>query len=322
MTASIDYWWRSSIYITEKAKELWLDVKIINENKNFFIVSWSDKSIIFKNTDFWANTALWKKIADDKELTWKMLEIWWFYSPKSIYFNSSKDFDANNIAVYTENFSYPLVIKPIDWAHWDWVCTNILDQEELLLKSENCLQEFWNLIIQEEHQWEEYRCFVYKWKVLWVYHRKPAFVVWDWKLSVKELIEFENNDPNRWIWYEKDLVNIEIDSELEDYIFKNWGFSLDSILDDWYELQLLWVSNIWKWWTLHDYTDIMCEELKNEIWRFAEYLWLWLAWVDLLSEDLSKPLWKWWWTILEINSTPGLSFRKDAEYILRDLFWL
>jgi hypothetical protein len=51
-----------------------LEVEIISIEKNLFYITGNGKKILFKSTDFGGNSALGYKLADDKELTYRLLE--------------------------------------------------------------------------------------------------------------------------------------------------------------------------------------------------------------------------------------------------------
>ena len=81
---ALTYRWISSQTLVEEAEKLGLDIEILIPEKNFFIIKWNGKEIIFKSTDFGSNTSLGLKIASDKELTYVLLQRYWYPIPKTI----------------------------------------------------------------------------------------------------------------------------------------------------------------------------------------------------------------------------------------------
>ena len=323
MVYLMSYWSVSSQVLTEEAEKLWLEVEIINRHKNLFLVRGWWKEILFKSTDCWVNTSLWLKLANDKQLTYDILErnklpcagtlylekeefVWWF----------------KEVVLY-----YPLVVKPLDGAHGDGVMMNIQNFDELQKKLKIWFETYDTLIIQEQIAWDEFRVLVFQWEVLLVLQRVPPYVIGDGKSSVKELIDKENNtNPRRGNEYESVLSYIKQDEELMSYIQKQW-YTLDSRLEEWEKLQLRWNSNIWSGWTILDMTHKVHEDIKHICIQATHSLWLWMAGIDILTTDITQPLQRTWWVILEIWATPGLWWYREftsvnpAKEILKRLFF-
>lgn len=322
MTKAMTYFSISSMVLIEEAKKLWLETEIISENKNLFYIRWNWKEYLFKSTDFWWNSALWFKIANDKELTYKLLEKNNLPIAKSWYINKK---ELSKMEEY--NIDFPVIIKPVDEWHWNWVMMNILNKKELILKLEKSFTNYENMIIQKQVEWKEYRIIIMEWKVILAINRIPAHVKWDWVNSIKELIDKENKENSlRWSWYECPLSNIEINKELISYISKKW-LDINKIPKNWEYIQLRWNSNLWTWWTLIDITNKICDDIKNIVIKCTKLLWLKLAWVDIITNDILIPLEKSWWIILEINATPWIWWHKELsnintwKIILEELFF-
>lgn len=300
MWKMMDYFSITSKILVSEAKKLGFFVEILNEKKNFFLIKWNWKEVYFKNNDFWWNSALWYKIADDKELTNLILDKNWVKVPKSIYLKKSEfdSFDVTSI-----NLSFPLVTKPVDEWHWNWVTVWIDSLDELNYGIKEAFRFSDNIIIQEHIEWDEHRILVIWDKiVLWI-KRIPAFIIWDWIHNIKELIEIENKNPLRWIWYESILCIIKTDDRLMHYIWKNW-YNLYSVPKKRENIQLVWISNLWAGWVLKNVTNDLWEELKQECLKAAKILWLKVVWVDVVTKDLSKSLIETNWAIIEVNTTP------------------
>lgn len=326
MTQAMQYWSISSQELSQEAKTLWLKVDVVSQNDNLFYVSSNSKKILFKSTDFWGNSALWLKICNDKWLTYKVLEHHNLPTAKSIYI--SKESFEKNKNIEASSLLFPVIIKPLDEAHWNGVMMNILDNKELSEKLESSFELYENMIIQEQIKWDEVRVLVVKWNVILARNRIPAQVIWDGIHNIEELIEIENNTNSfRWEGYELPLANIKIDNELLSYISKQWLNLNDTPQKD-SIIQLRGNSNIGTWGTMINVTDVMHPETKEICIKSAQALWLEIAWVDILAEDISKPLHTQWGIILEVNATPWLWWEKEltgvntAREILKRVFEL
>jgi len=304
----------SSIVLCEEAKKLWLEVEIISIEKNLFYITGNGKKILFKSTDFGGNSALGYKLADDKELTYRLLEKYWFPIAKSVYIPKN-DFKEQYVEENCAWLYFPLVIKPIDEGHGNGVMMNIHTYEELTQKLTISFQTYENMIVQEQVRWDEIRVLVMKWEVILALNRIPAHVVGDGKRTIEQLIDLENETNKlRWTWYEMALSYIKIDTEVVSYLAKHWKH-ISTVPDNWEYVQLRWNSNLWTWWTLIEVTNELCEHIKKQCIQIAHLFWLEIAWIDILTGDLSLPLKESWWIILEVNATPGIWWYREMTSI-------
>lgn len=309
----MNYWSVSSQILKEEAELLGLKVEIIVPDKNLFLVKSKDKEILFKSTDFGINTSLGLKIADDKELTYSILERNWLPIAKTVYIyeNELEEFDWSKI----NNFKFPVIIKPVDEDHGNWVCMNIITIPELKKKLELSFEFYSKMIIQEQITGDECRVLVVMWEVILALRRIPPFITGDWIKTIKELIEIENStNPLRKQNYSAPLWTIKADSELIDYIDKQW-FNLESIIPVNIKLQLRWNSNIGSGGTIEEVTNILHESTKKICIKATEKAWLWMCWVDILTSDFSMPLVDTWWIILELNATPWLGGDRELTSV-------
>ena len=219
-------WSISSQLIYKEVEKLWFKVKKLVENKNLFTVTWNDKTYIFKNIECWLNTILWARLVNDKELTYTILsndmdDV----VPNSIYLSKDKNYDISNIWI-----NYPLVVKPVDQAHGDWVSVNITNAEELQTSIDFAFSFSDKIIIQNFVQGYDHRILVVGDNISAVAKRIPTFVIWDWKSTIEELINKENKNPLRGKQdHDFPMSLIKIDDELKRTISSKWE-TLSSIL--------------------------------------------------------------------------------------------
>lgn len=309
----MNFWSTSSEILKNEAEALWLLVDIIDEENNlFFIIHW-DKKILFKNTDFWVNSALWFKLVQDKSLCYSLLERYDFSIAKSLYIHK-KEFGS-----FRENLIewlwFPLVIKPLSEAHGNGVCMNIYTYNELKEKLTHSFEKYESMIIQEQIDGDEIRIVVYDDQVLAAYIRKPPFIVWDGISTIEALIYIENNtNPLRWPRYQNVLCNIEIDKEVLHTLQKGW-FNLDSIPEKRQQVFLRSNSNIWTWGTLIDVSHILHDDIKKSSISACRVFWLWFSGVDIIIKDPSKLFTRENWVILEINATPWIWGHMEALWL-------
>lgn len=313
MSKPMMYWSISSQVLKEEAENLWLQVTVLVPEKNLFIVKSDQKEVLFKSTDFWWNSSLGEKISDDKELTYVLLEQANIPIPKTMYMNDSQfaNFDWSLLA----DFRFPLVIKPINEAHGNWVCMNIQSIPELQKKLETSFSLYSKMILQEQISWDECRVLVVLDEVIVAYNRVPPSIIGNGISTIHQLIEYENkNNPLRQEDYYAPLSFIREDDELADFV-KKQGFNLNDILPNGRSLQLRWNSNIGTGWTACDMTHILHEDIKRLCIDVAKKLQLSICWVDILTTDFTKPLQEVGGVILEVNGTPGIWWDRELTSV-------
>ncbi len=320
------YWSISSQVLKEEAEKLWLKVDVLIPEKNLFLVKSQNKEVLFKSTDFWGNTSLGEKISDDKELTYSLLNKYGIPIPKTLYIYDHEfaNFDWSKLS----DFHFPVIIKPIDEAHGNGVCMNIINVPELQKKLDASFSTYPKMIIQEQVAWDECRVLVVLGEVIVAYNRVPPSVIWNGYSTIGQLIDYENaNNPLRKEDYYAPLSFIRSDNELVDYIQKKW-YTLNSILPAGMELQLRWNSNMGTWGTAKDMTHILHEDIKKLCIDVANKLNLSICWVDILTTDFTKPLEEVGGVILEVNWTPWIGWDREltsinsGREILKKLFKL
>jgi cyanophycin synthetase len=317
MKNSINYWSTSSQVITDEARKLWFRVEILSESANLFYIHSIEKSILFKSTDCWANTALGLKISWDKELTSIVLERAGLQLPRSRYFYRAEgelSVILENVEKNIEWLRYPLVVKPTDGSHGDWVRMDIRTIEELCEKMREGFEISKKLIVQEQVSGMEFRVLVLFGDAVLAIERRPAMIIGDWIHSIRELIEKENSTNTlRWSGYNSPLATIEIDTEVLEYIEKRW-LTLDSMPESGENIQLRWNSNLGTGWTPHDITDRVHPEIFELSIKAAQTLWLGICGVDIIAQDYTAPV-AWNAVVLELNSTPWLGWDRELTSV-------
>lgn len=294
----------SSEILSKQAEKMWFKVEIISPNKNLFLIKSKKKKVYFKSIDCWINSSFWLKAADDKEITYKIAGENSIKIPRSIYITKEEfeNYDFENISL-----NYPLVSKPVDWAHWTWVSMNLDNLNKLIIWAKFSF-DYWNtqkIIVQEQITWDDHRILIIWWKfVAWI-KRIPPEITWDWINNISKLIEIENSKEIRTKWWEHDsiLSKIKIDPELVSCI-EEQGYNLESILEKDITIRVRSNSNVSTWWVSVDITDEVWKDVKKECIKLCKILWLELAWVDVLTTDISKPLSETNGAIIEVNATP------------------
>lgn len=312
-------WVMSSEIICNEAIKRWLTVEIIDKQKNFYSLSDRNKKVYFKANDCGIDSSIWIKIADDKELSYIVAMENEIKIPKTQYLDRSS---LQNLEKASIEIPYPLITKPANWAHGDWVAIWISKYDELLPALEFSFHnpKTERVIIQEQIQGDDFRVIVVWGKFIAAAKRNPPHIIWNWKNTIHELIEIQNNSNFSDNPYSS-KGSIKIDSELHNTL-KEQGYDMNSILeyDTWIFVRKN--ANLSTWWTAIDVTDKVHPDVIAEAIQYADILWLWLAGVDIVTNDITKPLEDTNGAIIEINNTPGLRMHHfPSEWTPRNVAW-
>lgn len=295
----------SAKLLIEEAEKMWYKTNIIIEESDIFTLQKNGKKVLFKNIDFWWNNSLWVRFANYKSLTYAMLSNWWIKTPKSIFIKKWDQKKMIHKKLETANIQFPVVVKPLKWEHWNGVSVNIINEEDLIKAIKLALKFYHTVIVQEYLLWDDYRLIVIGHKFIAAMKRIPAFVIWDGKHTLQEIIAKENANPLRWNQHTFPLTTIDINKELKKYIADQW-LTLESIISKNKKIFLRKNANLSTWWISVDVTDDVHPEIKKMAEKASKILWLQVCGVDYLSQDITQALKKQTWWIIEVNHTPWL----------------
>lgn len=199
---------------------------------------------------------------------------------------------------------YPIVIKPLDGNHGRGITIDInnwADAEKAYDLAKGVSQA---VIIERFYRGTDHRVLVINGKVVAVAERIPAHVIGDGKLTVQELIDQTNLDPNRGDGHENVLTNIIVDRTSLD-LLQRQGYALDSVLDSGVICYLKATANLSTGGIAVDRTDDIHPE---NIWlaqRVAKIIGLDIAGIDVVTPDITKPIRDVDGVIVEVNAAPG-----------------
>lgn len=290
----------SNQLIWDEAKKFWIWVELISSKHNLIELNYNwDKKIIRRSRVPDTSWVL-SFIADNKESTYEVMDYYGFSCPKSLiadnFINAKQAIDT---------IWFPLVIKPEQWAHWEWVTTNISSETDLLLAFEMAKKFNNEVLIQRHFNWYDFRILVIWWKVRAVAKRIPARVYWDSESTIEKLISEENKNPLRWDWHTSALTKIDIDADLLK-VLKASNLNLNNIPNKWEEVFLRKIWNLSQGWEAEDVTDSVTKKNIILFEAIAKALNSSIIWIDILAHDLSKDLCPEDYVLIEVNVSPWL----------------
>lgn len=209
-------------------------------------------------------------------------------------------------AAIEEVGGFPIVIKPLDGNHGRGISIDVKTQQEAeeAYDLASAASKTRSVIVERYYKGSDHRILVINGKVAAVAERIPAHVVGDGRSTVEELIEITNQDPNRGDGHANVLTKITIDKTALNVLEKQ-GHELTSILAHGEIAYLRATANLSTGGIAVDRTD---EIHPENVWiaqRVAKLIGLDIAGIDVVTEDIRKPLKEVDGVIVEVNAAPG-----------------
>lgn len=202
-----------------------------------------------------------------------------------------------------EDIGLPVVVKPSDANHGRGVSTNLMTREEVEAAYHVADAEGSDVIVERFIRGSEHRLLVVGKEVVAAARGEAASVIGDGKSTVRQLIDSQiNTDPRRGIEedYPLSLILIEEEPAVRLELARQ-GYDADSIPGDGIEVLVQRHGNV-----AFDVTDDVHPEVAETAALAASIVGLDIAGVDLVAEDISRPLEEQGGAIVEVNAGPGL----------------
>lgn len=199
----------------------------------------------------------------------------------------------------------PVVIKPFDSNQGKGVHLNLNSEEEIKAAFRDASKYSSGIIVERFVSGRDFRILVVGGKVRAVSERIPACVAGDGMHTIKELIELENNNPSRGEKHEKPLTRLKLDQIAVDQLNKS-GYSPESIPPEGSVVKLRENGNLSTGGTAIDRTDVIHPENAELAEMAAEAIGIDIAGIDVVAEDISKPIFETGGAVVEVNTAPGI----------------
>jgi cyanophycin synthetase len=196
------------------------------------------------------------------------------------------------------------VIKPLNGNHGRGITIDVRTVKEAIDAFDMAQAVSEEVIVERFHTGRDHRVLVINGKVAAVAERVPANVTGDGISTIAKLIEITNQDPRRGDGHDNVLTRIEIDRTSIDVLARQ-GFTLESVPPAGQICYLKATANLSTGGVSVDRTD---EIHPENIWlaeRVARIIGLDIAGIDVVTEDISRPVHETDGAIVEVNAAPG-----------------
>ena len=243
-------------------------------------------------------SAIGETVSRDKDLTKSLLHACGVPVPEGRIVDSPEDaWEA------AEDIGLPVVVKPVDGNHGRGVSTDLKTRDEIEAAYRLAIEEGSEVIAERFIPGNEHRLLVVGNSVVAAARGETATVTGDGKSTIAELIDQQiNTDPRRGSTedYPLNLVLLEDDAAVR-LELERQGYTADSAPAAGVEVLVQRNGNV-----AIDVTDLVHPEVAEAAVLAARIVNLDIAGIDMVAEDVSRPLDEQGGAIVEVNAGPGL----------------
>ncbi len=241
-------------------------------------------------------SAIAETISRDKDLTKSLLKACGVPVPEGVVVENADDaWEA------AEDIGLPVVVKPSDGNHGRGVFTNLMTEAEVRTAFSVAVDEGSSVIVERFIPGNEHRLLVVGGKMVAAARGDFAFVKGDGQSTIEQLIETQiNSSPSRGPAEENTLNFVRVDSAVR-LELERQGLNAQSVPAAGHDVLIQRNGNV-----SIDVTDEVHPDVAHVVALAARVVGLDVAGIDLVAEDISKPLAGQRGAIVEVNAGPGL----------------
>lgn len=210
-----------------------------------------------------------------------------------------------------QDLGLPVVLKPTDGNHGRGVSLDLRREEDILAAWTVADAQGSEVIVERYIPGHEHRVLVVGRRVVAAARGETALVVGDGRSTVIELVDHQlNSDPRRGNSEDHPLNTLETRTEPVIHLeLQRQGLTPDSVPEAGRRVLIMRNGNI-----AIDCTDEVHPEVAHAATLAARVVGLDIAGIDIVCEDISRPLQEQSGAIVEVNAGPGLLYHlKPAE---------
>lgn len=199
----------------------------------------------------------------------------------------------------------PVVIKPFDGNHGNGVSLGIMGAESARAAFRIAQTFSREVLVEEQFVGNDYRVLVIGGKMVAASRRVPAHVIGNGKDTIQSLIEQANADPRRGDGHENVMTRIELD-ETSLLSLDRRGIKLNDVPATGTTVTLRETANLSTGGIAIDVTDEVYPTIRSLCERAARLVGLDICGLDLIAQDIARPMADQSGGIIEVNAGPGI----------------
>ena len=271
-------------------------------------LGWGSKQRRIQAAEIDATSAIAESIAQDKELTKKLLHAAGVPVPLGRPVTSAEDAWAA-----AQEIGLPVVVKPRDGNQGKGISVNIATQEGVMTAF-NTAKSFRDDVLVERYlPGSDFRLLVVGNKLVAAARRDPPLVIGNGKNTVRELVELVNADPRRGEGHATSLTKIRLDDIAKNRL-KEQGLDENSIPAKGTRVILRNNANLSTGGTATDVTDDVHQEVAARAIAAAQMVGLDICGVDVVCESVLLPMEEQSGGVVEVNAAPGLRMHLSPSF--------
>ena len=240
------------------------------------------------------------ELASDKDLTKELLDRVGVPVPHGSVVRTADD--AWEVA---QDLNTPVVLKPYDGNQGKAVSVNLTTEEQVRAAFDLAHVVSSRVIVEQYLPGRDFRLLVVGGKLVAAAERKPAQVVADGRHDIRTLVQMLNEDPRRGAGHGSALTRIQVDAAAE-LTLRKQDYTWESVPPPGAVVLLRDNSNLSTGGTATDVTDIVHPDNAAIAVLAASTIGLDIAGVDVVCENIKRPLAEQGGGIVEVNAAPGL----------------
>lgn len=253
-------------------------------------------------------SAVAESIVQDKDLTKQLLQAIGVPVPRGRAVTDAEDAWAAALEI-----GVPVVVKPKDGNQGRGVAVNLHTKEQVLAGFAAAVARSDDVIVEKYAFGADYRLLVIGNKLVAAARREPPQVIGDGRRTIAELVEEVNKDPRRGEHHATSLSKIPLDA-IAQGVLSEQGLVAKSIPAAGQVVLLRRNANLSTGGSATDVTDLVHPEVAGRVIDGVRMVGLDIAGVDVIAQDISRPLEQQGGVIIEINAAPGLRMHLEPSF--------
>lgn len=275
---------------------------------SMIMFGWGSKQRRIQAAELDATSAIAESIAQDKDLTKKLLATAGVPVPL-----------GHEVATPDQAWSaaceigLPVVIKPKSGNQGKGVTVNITSREQLAAAFAAAAEFDDEILVERFLPGNDFRLLVVGNKLVAAARRDPPSVVGDGLHTIRELVQQVNLDPRRGLGHATSLTKIRFD-DIALGCLATQGFNADSVPVKGKRVTLRHNANLSTGGSATDVTDDVHPEVAQRAVAAAQMVGLDICGVDMVCDSILQPLEETGGGVVEVNAAPGLRMHLTPSY--------
>jgi cyanophycin synthetase len=271
-------------------------------------LGWGSKQRRIQAAEIDSTSAIAESIAQDKELTKKLLHAAGVPVPLG-----RPVISADDAWAAAQEIGLPVVVKPRDGNQGKGISVNVTTEAGVKAAYLAAVAHRDDVLVERFLQGSDYRLLVVGNKLVAAARREPPLVIGNGKNTVRELVDIVNADPRRGEGHATSLTKIRFD-DIAIARLKEQGYEANSVPAKGARVILRNNANLSTGGTATDVTDDVHPEVALRAIAAAQMVGLDICGVDVVCESVLRPLEEQGGGVVEVNAAPGLRMHLSPSF--------